>query len=87
MFELSQNFPNPFNPTTNIQFTVPASGRALLKVYNTLGQEVATLFDGEATAGTNHQVQFNASNLASGIYFSRLEFDGRIQVKKMLLLK
>ncbi len=52
-----------------------------------LGQEVATLFDGEAVAGTNHQVQFNASNLASGIYFYRLEFGGKMQVKKMLLLK
>ena len=86
-FMLSQNYPNPFNPTTNIQFTVPADGRAVLKVFNTLGQEVATLFDGEATTGTYHQVQFNASNLASGIYFSRLEFDGKMQMKKMVLLK
>jgi hypothetical protein len=87
VFELSQNFPNPFNPATNIQFTVPADGRATLKIFNTLGQEVATLFNGDATAGTYHQVQFNGSNLASGIYFSRLEFGGKMQVKKMLLLK
>ncbi len=84
---LSQNFPEPFNPSTTIQFTVPNDGRATLKVYNAIGQEVATLFDAEATAGTNHQVQFNASNLASGVYFSRLEFGGKMQMNKMLLLK
>ena len=86
-WSLAQNYPNPFNPSTIIQFTVPSSGRAVLKVFNVLGQEVATLFDGEATAGIYHQVQFNGSNLASGIYFSRLEFGGKMQVKKMLLLK
>ena len=87
MFELSQNFPNPFNPTTNIQFTVPASGRALMKVYNTLGQEAATVFDVIATAGMYNQATFNASNLSSGIYFPRLEFGGKMQVKKMRMLK
>ncbi len=86
-FSLSQNFPNPFNPSTIIQFTVPFNGRAVLKVFNTLGQEVATLFDGVATAGEYHQATFDASHLASGIYFSRLEFNGTMQVKKMLLLK
>ena len=87
VFNLAQNYPDPFNPSTTIQFTVPYNGRAILKVFNVLGQEVATLFDGEAVAGTNHQVQFNASNLASGIYFYRLEFGGKMQVKKMLLFK
>jgi Secretion system C-terminal sorting domain len=87
VFELSQNFPNPFNPSTNIQFTVPADGRVMLKVYNTLGQEVATLFDGVAAAGQYNQATFDASRLASGIYFSRLEFGGKMQIKKMLLLK
>ena len=86
-FSLSQNYPNPFNPSTMIQFTVPSNGRAVLKIFNVLGQEVATLFNGEATAGVNHQVQFNASNLASGVYFSRLEFGGKMQMNKMLLLK
>jgi WD40 repeat protein len=86
-FMLQQNFPDPFNPSTIIQFTVPSSGRVVLKVFNVLGQEVATLFDGEATTGTYHQVQFNGSNLASGIYFSRLEFERKMLVKKMLLLK
>lgn len=86
-FSLLQNYPDPFNPSTIIQFIVPSNGRAVLKVFNVLGQEVATLFDGVATAGEYHQVQFNASNLASGIYFSRLEFGGRMQIKKMLLLR
>ena len=84
---LSQNYPEPFNPSTTIQFTVPNDGKATLKVYNSIGQEVATLFNDEATAGVVHLVQFNGSNLASGIYFSRLEFGGKMQVKKMLLLK
>jgi Secretion system C-terminal sorting domain len=87
VFALSQNYPNPFNPTTEIQFTVPSNGRAVLKVFNVLGQEVATLFDGQAEVGTIHQAQFNATNLASGVYFSRLEFGGKVQMRKMLLLK
>jgi Ice-binding-like/Secretion system C-terminal sorting domain len=86
-FVLSQNYPDPFNPSTVIQFTIPSNGRAVLKVFNILGQEVATLFNDEAVAGVNHQVQFNGSNFASGIYFSRLEFGGKMQVKKMVLLK
>ncbi len=87
LFALSQNYPNPFNPATAIQFTVPSNGRAVLKVFNVLGQEVATLFDAEAAVGVVHQVQFNGANLASGVYFSRLEFGGKVQMKKMLLLK
>ncbi|MDD8018084.1 MAG: ice-binding family protein [Bacteroidota bacterium] len=86
-FNLLQNFPNPFNPTTNIQFTVPSTGNATLKVFNTIGQEVVTLFNGVAEAGKYNQVQFNASNLATGIYFSRLEFGGAVQLKKMMLVK
>jgi len=87
VFALSQNYPNPFNPATEIQFTVPSNGRAVLKVFNVLGQEVATLFDGEAAVGMVHQAQFNAANLASGVYFSRLEFGGKVEMRKMLLLK
>jgi Secretion system C-terminal sorting domain len=86
-YTLAQNYPNPFNPSTIIRFTVPSNGRAELRIFNVLGQEVATLFSDEAAAGVSHQVQFNASNLASGIYFSQLEFGGTIQVKKMLLLR
>ena len=86
-FALLQNYPNPFNPSTVIQFTVPSGGRAVLKIFNVLGEEVATLYSDQAAAGVVHQVQFNGSNLASGIYFSRLEFGGRMQVRKMVLLK
>jgi hypothetical protein len=85
--ELSQNYPNPFNPTTNISFTVPSTGRATLKILNILGQEVVTLFDGEAQAGMFTEVQFNASGLASGMYFSRLEYNGKVQTTKMTLMK
>ncbi|HLP82288.1 MAG TPA: T9SS type A sorting domain-containing protein [Nitrosomonas sp.] len=84
---LVQNYPNPFNPSTTLSFSVPYNGRAILKIFNTLGQEVATLFNGEAQAGIFNQVQFNASGFASGLYFSRLEFDGKIQLKKMTLMK
>ncbi|MFA5834666.1 MAG: ice-binding family protein [Bacteroidota bacterium] len=86
-FTLSQNYPNPFNPTTNIEFTVPSNGRATLIVFNAIGQEVATLFNGEAEAGKYNTVQFNASGLATGLYFSRLEFGGIVQLKKMMLVK
>jgi Secretion system C-terminal sorting domain len=86
-FYLDDNYPNPFNSSTSIRFTVPSNGRATLKVFNTLGQEVATLFDGQAAAGTEHRVQFNPSDLASGVYFSRLEFEGKVQIRKMVLLK
>jgi hypothetical protein len=85
--QLSQNYPNPFNPSTSIEFTVPSDGRSTLKIFNALGQEVATLFDGTASAGQRHQMTFDASRFASGIYFSRLEFGGKMEFKKMVLLK
>jgi len=84
---LSRNYPNPFNPATSIQFTLPEDGRATLKVYDAVGREVATLFDGEAQAGRYYRVNFDAARLSSGIYFSRLEFGGKQQVKSMLLVK
>jgi hypothetical protein len=87
VFTLSQNYPNPFNPTTNIDFTVAADGKAVLKVYNTLGQEVAELFNGEVKAGRIIKTHFDASRLASGIYFSRLEADGKSLVKRMMFVK
>jgi hypothetical protein len=65
VFALSQNYPDPFNPSTMIQFTVPASGRVVLTIFNVLGHQVATIFNGEAAAGVNHQVEFNASNLVT----------------------
>jgi len=87
VFTLNQNYPNPFNPTTNIDFTVAADGKAVLKVYNTLGQEVAELYNGIAQAGKIIQTHFDASRLASGIYFSRLEADGKSLVKRMMFVK
>jgi hypothetical protein len=86
-FDLHQNYPNPFNPTTTIEFTTPNDGPATLKVYNIIGQDVATLFDGAAKAGEYHQVVFNGSRFASGVYFVRVEFGGKQLLKKMLMLK
>jgi len=84
---LCDNYPNPFNPTTNVEFTVANNGRAVLKVYNAIGQEVAELFNGEAQAGKIIQARFDASRLASGIYYSRLQADGKSLVKRMMFIK
>ncbi|MEX1139413.1 MAG: T9SS type A sorting domain-containing protein [Bacteroidota bacterium] len=84
---LEPNYPNPFNPSTNITFTVPVDGRAALKVYNMLGQEVAILFDEEAVAGRVYQKTFDASSLPTGVYVSRLEFGGQSVMRKMLFVK
>ena len=86
-FMLSQNYPNPFNPSTTIQFTLAEDGKATLKVFNILGQEVATLFEGEAQAGRTQQVKVDASRLPSGIYFAKLEADNQQMMRKMLLVK
>ena len=85
-YTLSQNYPNPFNPTTQIAFTIPKAGNVLLKVYNTLGQEVSTLINGQMAAG-QHEVTFNAQNLASGIYFYRLTAGSYASTMKMVLMK
>ena len=87
LFELAQNYPNPFNPTTTIEFTLPEDGNVSLKIYNMLGQKVATLFDGEAKAGYIQKATFNAAQFASGVYFSRLEFGGKSLLKKIVLMK
>ncbi|HTP79534.1 MAG TPA: S8/S53 family peptidase, partial [Bacteroidota bacterium] len=87
IFSLSQNYPNPFNPTTTLQFTIPVDGRATLRVYDVLGREIATLVDGALQAGVYQQATFDASRMASGIYFARLEFGGRHLMKKMILIK
>jgi hypothetical protein len=84
---LAQNYPNPFNPSTKIEFTVPEGSFVTLKVYNTIGQEVATLFSGFADAGKIQQVTFDASRLPSGLYFSRLDYAGQHIVQKMTLMK
>jgi Secretion system C-terminal sorting domain len=86
LFQLEQNYPNPFNPSTMIQFTVPSKGYVVLKVFNVLGQEVATLFDGEATTGL-HQVTFDATKFASGVYFCRMDTGNFSATEKLLLLR
>ena len=85
--KLYGNYPNPFNPSTKVQFTVPENGNARLSVYNILGQEVATLFSGAAEAGNLYTANFNASRMASGLYFSVLEFGSQRITHKMLMTK
>jgi len=85
-FRLSQNYPNPFNPSTSIEFSIPKTTNVSLKIYDLLGKEVTTLLDEKKSTGT-YKVNFNASNLASGIYVYRLETDEFIDTKKLLLLK
>ncbi len=86
VYSLSQNYPNPFNPTTVIKYSLAKTGNVSLKIYNLLGQEVARLVNKEQTAG-NHQVNFDASQLSSGIYFYELKSGTYNKVKKMLLIK
>ena len=83
---LNQNYPDPFNPSTKISYSVPATGLVTLKVYNILGQEVQTLFSGMRNAG-NYETTFDGSKLASGVYFYRLQAGNQMLVKKMLMLK
>jgi PKD repeat protein len=85
-FNLSQNHPNPFNPTTTIAYSLPESGQITLKVYNLLGHEVKTLVNGWKDAG-DYEVTFDAEYLASGIYFYRLNAGEYVETKRMLLLK
>ena len=85
-FELQQNYPNPFNPTTTIKFSIPKSGVVTLKVFNLLGQEVATLINEEMNAGS-YKVNFDASKLGSGVYFYKLQTGNHSATRKMLLLK
>lgn len=85
-FELCQNYPNPFNPTTVLQYSLPKDGNVSLKVYNVIGQEVATLVNAHQKIG-NYKVNFNAEHLASGIYFYRIQAGSFSEVKKMLLIK
>lgn len=85
-FDLQQNFPNPFNPSTTIHYALPHRSRVTLTAFNPLGQRVATLVQAEQEAG-NHEVKFDASGLASGVYFYRMIADDYVATKKLLLLK
>jgi hypothetical protein len=86
VYELAQNYPNPFNPTTKIEYSIPALSKVELKIYNIVGQEVATLVNEVQLAGVHH-VKFDGMNLASGMYFYRLTAGDFVSVKKMVLLK
>ncbi len=83
---LQQNYPNPFNPSTTIRFGLTQQLLVTLKIFNILGQEVATLVNEEKPAGS-YEVNWNASNLSSGVYFYRLQTGSFVEAKKMMLLK
>ncbi|MFA3783784.1 cohesin domain-containing protein [Melioribacteraceae bacterium 4301-Me] len=85
-YELMQNYPNPFNPTTTIQFALPKESHVKLTVFNVLGQEVAVLIDRTMGAGY-HTVNFNATNLNTGMYLYKIEAGNFVSIKKMLLIK
>jgi len=85
-FELAQNYPNPFNPTTQIEFSIPDPSMVRLAVFNIAGKEVITLIHENKTAG-RHTVAFDGSDLASGIYFYRLEAGDKMYVNKLTLMK
>ncbi len=85
-FSLDQNFPNPFNPSTTIKYSIPVSNIVSLKVYNILGKEVADLVNEYKNSGT-YEVEFNAANLSSGTYFYKIKSGNYMETKKLLLLK
>lgn len=84
--ELLQNYPNPFNPLTTINYRLPVSNHVSIKVMDTLGREVATLVDEYKHPGS-YAVRWNAKGMSSGVYFYRMEMGGKIQVKKLILVK
>lgn len=86
-FALLQNYPNPFNPETAIRFSVDGAGPARLVVYDAVGREVATVFDGLAEPGRQYTVTFGGADRASGTYFYRLEGAGKTDMKRMVLMK
>ena len=85
-YELGQNFPNPFNPSTTIRYGLPNKTAIQLLVFNTLGQQVAVLQNGEEEAGY-HEVKFDATGFSSGPYFYRLRAGDFVETKRLLLIK
>jgi hypothetical protein len=83
---LSQNYPNPFNPITKIEFVLPKSSEVSLRIYNILGEEVATLLSASLLSGS-HQVEWDATGLSSGIYLYRLDAEGEVRTRKLILMK
>ena len=86
VYQLSQNFPNPFNPSTEIKFSLPEQAAVTLVIYDAIGNEISTLINEELSAG-NYNVDWNASDYASGIYLYRLNAGDFVATKKMILLK
>jgi hypothetical protein len=84
-YGLQQNYPNPFNPTTKIFYSIANQSQITLKVYDTLGNELQTIVEGNQIPG-NYEVEFNANNLSSGIYFYQLKTSTYAETKKMILL-
>jgi hypothetical protein len=85
-FTLHQNYPNPFNPTTQINYSLQRKAKVSLKVYNVVGEEIMTLFDGVRNPG-NYTVALDAKNLAGGIYFYTLKSESATITKKLVLIK
>lgn len=85
-YKLLQNYPNPFNPATNIEFSIPKSEKVTIKIYNLLGQEIATLVSDYLKQG-NHKYNWNASNFSSGIYYYTIEAGNFLNVRKMIFLR
>ncbi len=85
-YHLEQNFPNPFNPATRIGYSIPQAGNVSLKVYNLLGQEVATVFEGFQSAG-NYSFTFDGAGLAGGVYLYRLQVNNFVETKRLVLVK
>ena len=85
-FEVGQNYPNPFNPSTQITFGLPKESMVTAKVFNLLGQEVASLLNGRVSAGV-HTLTFNAAKLGSGVYFCRIQAGSAVETRRMVLAK
>ena len=85
-YSLSNNYPNPFNPSTTIKYQIPELSFVTLKVYDVLGNEIATLVNEEKPIG-NYEIVFNATDLTSGVYFYQLQAGSFVETKKMILMK
>jgi hypothetical protein len=86
VYSLQQNYPNPFNPSTQIRFGIPEASNVKIEIFNVTGEAVAILVDGFRSEGF-YEVNFNASNLPSGMYLYRISAGAFVQTKKMILMK